>query len=86
MISEASGGFWACFNALPEAIQQRAALAFTLWRENQRHPSLQFMRKGPYWSVRITDDYRALGRQRDDTIIWFFIGDHTSYLRVLRGG
>ena len=84
MISEVNADYWACFNALPKEIQRRTELAYALWRDNPHHPSLQFMRKADVWSVRITDNYRGLGRLRDDTMIWFFVGNHAEYLRVLR--
>jgi hypothetical protein len=30
--------------------------------------------------------YRALGLLKDDTVTWFWIGDHTEYDHLLRGG
>jgi hypothetical protein len=29
--------------------------------------------------VRITNDYRAVGRRKGDVILWFFIGSHADY-------
>ena len=84
MNSIATPDFWDCYYALPENIRRRADLVYELWRENPRHPSLQFMRKGPWWSVRVTDDYRALGDLDGDTMVWFFIGSHAEYMRMLR--
>jgi hypothetical protein len=84
MISLATPDFWACYNALPEDIRRRADTCYELWRENPRHPSLQFMRKGEWWSVRVTDDYRALGDLDGDTMTWFFIGTHAEYLKMLK--
>ena len=34
-------------------------------------------------TVRITRDYRAIGAIADDTIIWFWIGSHADYDRML---
>jgi hypothetical protein len=34
---------------------------------------------GKFWSVRIDDNYRALGIEADGTILWFFIGWHADY-------
>lgn len=44
--------FWKCYHTLPQEIQQRADKAFALLKQNPRHPSLRFERKGKGWSVR----------------------------------
>jgi hypothetical protein len=33
--------------------------------------------------VRVTKSYRAVGVREGDTIIWFFIGTHAEYDRML---
>jgi hypothetical protein len=36
--------------------------------------------------VRVTESYRAVGvRKADDEIVWFFIGTHAEYDRLLAG-
>jgi hypothetical protein len=35
-------------------------------------------------SVRVSRSYRALGRQRRDAILWFWIGAHAEYDRLIR--
>jgi hypothetical protein len=51
------------------------------------HPSLQFKclhTDLPLWSARITDSYRAVGiRRKGDEIVWFFIGTHAEYDKLL---
>jgi len=37
----------------------------------------------PIYSVRITRDYRAVGVQKEESIIWFWIGSHEDYDRLL---
>jgi hypothetical protein len=38
----------------------------------------------PLWSVRISDSYRAVGvLKKNDEIIWFFIGTHAEYDKML---
>jgi len=37
----------------------------------------------PLWSVRITERYRAVGVRDRELIIWFFIGTHAQYDRLL---
>lgn len=36
------------------------------------------------YSVRITDDYRALGRRDGDDMIWLWIGSHAEYDQLLK--
>jgi hypothetical protein len=48
-------------------------------KDNPQHPGLQFKRVHPVkpiYSVRINNDYRALGVRKDNIIIWFWIGSH----------
>lgn len=39
--------------------------------------------KKPIYSVRVTRDYRALGIRDGDEIVWFWIGSHAEYDRLL---
>lgn len=49
------------------------------------HPSIQFKKIGSVWSARVTADYRALGVMEDNTVIWFWIGNHHAYEQLLKG-
>jgi hypothetical protein len=83
--SRAVGRFWRLYHELPERIREAADKQYALWRENPRHGSLHFKSvKQNLWSVRVTDDYRALATREGDTWLWFWIGDHDEYLRLLR--
>ena len=64
-------------------VRKLAVKQYRLWLEDHWHPSLHFKRVGDYWSVRIDRDYRALGVEKDGTVIWFFIGRHESYERKI---
>ena len=81
----ASSRFWLCFAALPDEIQALARANYALLRENSRHPSLHFkaVAGGRYRSVRVGLYYRALGAPVDDGIVWFWIGSHADYDRLL---
>jgi hypothetical protein len=38
----------------------------------------------PRWSVWISEFYRAVGvRKSDDEMVWFFIGTHADYERLI---
>ena len=77
--------YWRHYHALPPEIQKVADKNFQLFKENPNHPSLRFERKKPeLWSVRIGSGYRALARQLGENLIWFWIGSHDEYERLLR--
>jgi len=84
MNSSTTDSFWRTYRSLPREIQIEARKAYSLWKENPRHPSLRFGRKGEYWSVRITRGWRALGRIHEGTLYWFWIGSHEEYERQLK--
>ena len=71
------------FAALPKEIQQLARKSYRVWQGNPQHPSLHFKKVGEYWSVRISDQYRALGRIKDETMYWFWVGSHDEYERQI---
>jgi hypothetical protein len=66
--------FWEGYGALPVETKQIARKQYRLWRENARHPSLQFKKVNSVWSVRVTEDYRALALYRNGDYTWFWIG------------
>jgi len=87
--SELSPEFRAAFRRLPARIQQQARRNYKFWKDNPRHPSLDFKRvgkKSPVYSVRVGIGWRALGLldKNDDTILWFWIGSHAEYDRLLK--
>lgn len=77
--------FWQHYAALPEEIQRRASKQFAIFTENPRHPSLHLKPIGEFWSVRVSDAYRALAVREENTFTWFWIGTHVDYERLLRG-
>lgn len=83
MKSVARPEFWHLFEALPLEVQERARASFALWTNNPGHPSLRFKKVGTYWAIRIGLHYRALAVLREDVAIWFWIGPHDEYERLL---
>jgi len=78
--------FRALLAAAPVAIQDKAQNAYRLWSDNPAHPSLRFKKvhdRLPVYSVRIDLDWRALGVMKDDAVIWFWIGPHSEYEKML---
>ena len=81
---KATSRFWKYFEALPERVKQRAKEQFELLKKNPHHPSLHFKKVGKFWSVRITDCYRALAIQDGNDYIWVWIGTHDDYEKMIR--
>ncbi|MGI0479464.1 hypothetical protein ACN4EE_01605 [Geminocystis sp. CENA526] len=78
-----SSSFWQSYYELPLKIQKIADQKYKLLKENSRHPSLKLKRIRTLWAVRVTDNYRALGVDESDGILWFWIGDHDRYEQIL---
>ena len=75
--------FIALAQKLPINIQRRTAKQFQILKDNPLYPSLHFKKVSDLWSLRITDNYRALGFEENDKIIWFWIGKHDEYERLI---
>jgi hypothetical protein len=84
--SRVTRSFRTAFDALPDEIQARARRAYHLFRDHPEHPSLRFKKVSQLenvYSVRIGLGYRALGVLEGSTIIWFWIGSHADYDRLI---
>ena len=88
MINRTTPGFWGAYNALPERIQRKAREQFALFSADSSHPSLRFKqidRGRGLWSARVTQNYRAAAFKLEDCYLWFFIGTHAEYDKLLAG-
>ena len=89
MRSKRSRKFRDLFFALPDDVRKQAYAAYRLFRKDPFHTSLHFKRVSPnknLYSVRIGIAYRALGlREKDDEIVWLWIGSHTDSDKLLKG-
>ena len=60
--------------------------AYQLFRGNPSHPDLNFKKvdeENNIYSVRIGRGYRALGKLEGSEIVWFWIGPHSEYDRLV---
>jgi hypothetical protein len=60
--------------------------AYHLFRDNPSHPGLNFKKvdeENNIYSARIGLAYRALGRFDGSDIVWFWIGPHRGYDRLI---
>ena len=78
-----AASFWKHYDGLPEIIQEQVDQNFELLKANPHHPSLHFKKIGKYWSVRASLEYRALGIDVPDGILWLWIGTHSEYDRLV---
>ena len=84
MIHFASPSFWLAYESLPISAQRVADRNYDILKSNPRHLSLHFKKTGRYWSVRIGIHYRALAVEAEDGLLWFWIGNHTEYDKLIK--
>jgi len=87
MNSHVTEKFRKAFAELPADVRNQARQAYRLFLENPYHPSLHFKSihpTRPIYSVRVGLYYRAVGVREEDEIIWFWIGSHAEYNKLLR--
>lgn len=77
--------FWRCYHDLPPEIRQVADQSFDLLKRNPRHPSLHFKKVGKLLSVRVGMHHRALAAPDETGLLWFWIGTHAEYDRLISG-
>jgi len=81
-----TAAFRRSFAALPKAVQRKARQAYRTFSKDSGHPGLQFKKvhaNRPIYSVRIGLGYRALGTKSGDDVVWFWIGSHADYDRLI---
>mgnify|MGYP001101876672 CR=1 FL=1 len=86
MNSRTTRGFRELLAALPRHVRQQAREAYRLFRENPRHPGLHFKRvhnDPPIYSARVGIGFRAVGVREGITMVWFWIGSHAEYDRLV---
>ena len=86
MRSFARKSFWEAYRRLPDHVRRQARESYRFFVLDPRHPSLEFKRvsqRSPVYSVRVSIDYRALGVMDHGDIVWFWIGAHHEYDRLL---
>jgi hypothetical protein len=88
-----------CFNAVTDDsavlaslfravldVQREAKRSYRLFQDNPAHPGLQFKKlegEDDIYSARIGLGYRALAVMKKDRLVWFWIGSHFDYDRLI---
>lgn len=86
MISRTTQRFRKVFADLPKETQRQAKDAYKQFRRDPFYPSLCFKRvhsTKPVYSVRINMKCRAVGIQSENEMVWFWIGSHDEYTKLL---
>lgn len=86
MIGNTTEKFEVLFIKLPLPVRKRARWCLMIWARDSSHPSLFFKKpfgNKPFWSMRITKGYRAIGYLKADQMFWFWIGNHNDYEKLL---
>lgn len=78
-----SPSFWERYDKLPLTIQELASKNFQLLKTDVRHPSLHLKKVNQFWSVRVGKKYRAVSVEIEQGLLWFWIGTHTEYEKLL---
>lgn len=82
MNSRVRPSFWQAYARLDPQSKVAARRAYALFAQNPAHPSLRFKKLGGYghvWSVRVNEQYRAVGERTGDTISRAWIGTHNEF-------
>lgn len=73
--------------ALPEEVQRQAKKAYQQFKHDPWHRSLRFKQvhpSEPIYAVRVTKGYRAVGKRDDQVMLWYWIGSHADYDKLLK--
>jgi hypothetical protein len=66
-------------------VRRLSIARYRLWAQDPFSYSFHFKEiRPPLWSVRINQNYRAVARRYDDLLVWFWIGPHDEYDRLIK--
>jgi hypothetical protein len=86
MKSRTTSRFRRALASLPVRVQREAKLAYQRFRDDPSRPGLEFKLVNPSrrtYSVRVGIHYRALGIREGDEVLWYWIGTHDEYERLI---
>jgi hypothetical protein len=79
----AAPSFWQGYQALDTGVRSLADKSFELLKKDPSHPSLHFKKVGRFWSARVGRHHRALAVEAPEGLLWYWIGDHDTYDRLI---
>ena len=87
MRSRTTAQFRKQLGGLPEEVQRQAKKAYQQFKRDPWHRSLRFKQvhpRQPLYSVRVTKNYRAVGKRDEKGMLWFWIGSHAAYDELVK--
>jgi len=79
----AAPSFWEAYHALEPDVRKLADKSFEVLKKDPQHPSLRLKKTGRFWSARVGLHHRALSVEIPGGLLWFWIGDHDRYDRLV---
>jgi hypothetical protein len=79
----ASPEFRTCDRELDAAVRELADSTFALLKADPPHSPRRLKRVSRFWSARVGLHHRAVGVEAADGILWFWIGTHAEYDRLV---
>jgi hypothetical protein len=70
------------YDALPDGAQRLTTATFEVVKFYPEEATARLRRLGDYWTLRIGATHRALGREFDENLLWFWIGRHDDYPKI----
>ncbi len=87
MKSRVTARFRRQLSQLPAEVQRSARCAFRSWLANPSHPALEFKKlqgtRQPVYSARIGIHWRAIAVRSGDGYVWFWIGSHSDFDKLV---
>lgn len=87
MISRTTKRFRKLLAGLPPPVRKQAREAYIAWARDPWQPSLRFKQihaTRPIFSARIGTDWRAVCIRSDNIALWYFIGSHADYDKLIK--
>ena len=75
--------FWSLSSTSGWGAREIADKNYELLKADSKHPSLHFKKIGMLWSVSVGAHYRALGLDKPEGVVWFWIGSHADYDKLI---
>ena len=86
MKSHTTESFRKALKGLSKELHKQARQAYRRFQADPSYPSLHFKKvhpTKPIYSARVGKGHRAVGILSEDEIVWFWIGSHKEYERVI---
>lgn len=87
MLSHINARWKKSYKNLPKQVRKTANKQYKIFKQDPYHPSLHFKKihsTKPIFSARVNQNYRTIGILNENIIIWFWIGSHDDYDKLIQ--